>query len=156
MKKYEILAAGFWIANSLLVVGLAYQLGVGTFRAPGPGLMPLLLGLLLLLISIYRSIRSMTDGHVGTAASKGSEATTNTAKLLVIGFVLFAYAFVLESLGFLIAAFLVLSFLFKAAGVKRWGYAIGYSALTIGVTYAGFTSLGVRFPPGILRFVGLG
>jgi hypothetical protein len=70
--------------------------------------------------------------------------------------VLFAYALFLEGLGFHVTTFVVLAILFRLGGYKRWVQVLGYSAIVVAITYLLFTYLGVRFPPGIFRLLGLG
>jgi len=132
---------------------LSYQLDLGSFRNPGPGLMPFLLGSLLFPISFYRFVRSALkkDPEDKMMVRQGK---INFARLCLILVSLFAYILLLERIGFLIATFFLLSFLFKSMGSKKLIYAMGGAGLTVLVTYTVFTFLGVRFPPGVLRFIG--
>ena len=152
MKK-QIIAAFFWVGTSLFVMTLSYRLDLGSFRDPGPGLMPFLLGVLLLPFSFYRLVRSVLkkDPEDKMMVRQGK---INFARLCLILVSLFAYILLLERIGFLIATFLLLSLLFRSMGSKKLIYAMGAAGLTVLVTYALFTFLGVRFPPGVLRFIG--
>ena len=76
-------------------------------------------------------------------------------KVVLVVAALFAYAILIEPLGFLPTTFLTMTFLFRSAGFKRWSLAAAYSAGVVLITYFLFTYLGVRFPPGILRPLGL-
>ena len=59
MKKYQFIPTLFWIGLSLFVMFFAYRLGLEDktglegVHNPGPGLMPFLVALALLLISLY-------------------------------------------------------------------------------------------------------
>ena len=69
---------------------------------------------------------------------------------------LFAYALVLNFLGFLAATFLVLTLLFKIPAQQSWKGALGAAALTTAGTYALFAyALQCSLPSGILEFLGL-
>ena len=68
---------------------------------------------------------------------------------------LFAYAILIEPLGFILTTFFTMTLLFRSAGFKRWSLAVAYSAGVVLITYFLFTYLGVRFPPGVLRALGL-
>ena len=132
---------------------LSHKLGLGSFRDPGSGLMPFLLGALLLPISFYRLVRSARKKDPEDKMMV-KQPKINFEKLCLILASLFAYVLLLERIGFLIATFLLLSLLFRSMGSKKLTYAIGAAGLTVLVTYALFTFLGVRFPPGVLRFIG--
>src|SRR5512137_1354194 len=135
MKRNQILATVFWIANGLLVGILSWHMGVGSLRAPGPGLMPLLVSCLLLLISFYRLGRLVVGQNGKTEMREQAPSSANGRKLILITAALFAYTLLLEKVGFLITAFLLFSFLFRAVGVKRWIHALADSALTVSATY---------------------
>ncbi len=53
MKKYHIIVILFWMGLILFVTALSYKLGLGRFHSPGPGLLPFIVGILLLIISSY-------------------------------------------------------------------------------------------------------
>ena len=77
-------------------------------------------------------------------------------QIAIVLVALLIWAFVLESLGFLIATFILMTLLYRAAGFKKWYVAVFWGLITVLVTYFVFTYLGVRFPPGILRTLGIG
>jgi hypothetical protein len=66
---------------------------------------------------------------------------------------IFAYAFVLEWLGFLPTTFLVGVINFKLFGVRKWIKPLVYSLLTVTVTGFLFTYLGAILPAGVLRSI---
>lgn len=150
LKKYEIIVTLFWIGLSLFAMIFSYRLRLGEFHSPGPGLMPFILGILLLLISLYVLIKSLlkkgrekdVDETPGREQSK-----TNYGKIGLVLAALFAYAFLLERLGFLITTWIFLFLLFRSAG-NRWITALVGSTSTVLVTFFVFTWLGCRFPVG--------
>lgn len=153
MKRYDIILFIFWFGISLFVMVLSYRLGLGKFHAPGPGLVPFLIGVLLLVISFYLILRSFLKiGHRDKTV-KEKQSHVNIMKIGIVVVSLFAYALFLETLGFLITTFLLLIILFKAAGSKRLSFVLIGSILTVLVTYFVFNSLGLRFPMGILRWM---
>jgi putative tricarboxylic transport membrane protein len=145
----------FWILLSLFIVFFSRNIGLGEFRAPGPGLMPFLVGLFLLLISLYALIRSLLrrSGREETSNREGSKIHFRQIGLVLL--LLLAYALLLEKIGYLITAFLMLVFLFRSAGSKGWRFVLITSSVTALVTYVFFTYLGLRFPTGILGIGGL-
>jgi len=143
-----------WILLSFFIMFFSHQFGLGEFRTPGPGLMPFLIGLFLLLISLYSFMRSLLR--------KGDREETlieerSTVSFWRVGFVLLsllAFALLLEKIGYLITSFLILAFLFRSTGSKGWRFALITSGVTALATYFVFTYLGLRFPTGIFKLGG--
>ncbi len=148
MKKYEIFPIIFWILLSLFVMALSSKLAPGRLHDSGPGFMPFLSGLMLLIISFYLLIKSI---KMGRRNEKKEKSQINFKKLSLVLASLFAYALLLETLGFLINTTLVLILLFRTAGFRKWSTIILASGLTVLLTYFVFTFFGVRFPMGILK-----
>jgi len=115
--------------------------------------MPFLVGLFLLLISLYALVRLLLErsDREGTSAREGNVIHFRKTGLVLL--LLIAYALLLEKIGYLITAFLILVFLFRSAGSKGWRFVLIISGVTTLVTYFFFTYLGLRFPAG---FLGMG
>jgi putative tricarboxylic transport membrane protein len=154
-KRYDLAIRIFWIALGLFVVIYSYTLGLGQFINPGPGLLPFLLGLIFLILATVRLrtvIRSQEDG----TGEQEQKTKVEYWRLAMIVVALLIWAVVIESLGFLIATFILMTLLYRAAGFTKWYVAILWGLITVLATYFIFTYLGVRFPPGILRTLGIG
>ncbi len=153
VEKYRILPTIFWIALSLFVLIFSYRLGLRGFHNPGPGLAPFVLGLFLLLISLYVLIHSLLKNRREDRTPGEGQSRTNYGKIGFVLAALFAYSFLLERLGFLITTWVFLFLLFRAMG-NRWITTLVASTSTVLATYLVFTFFGVRFPPGILGLRG--
>lgn len=141
-----------WLGLSLFLMVFSYKLGLGRLSSPGSGLMPFLIGAFLFLLSLYDLISNLFGkGPKDIVLEEGKQV--NFQKLVIVIVSLTLYGLLLEKLGFLVITFLLLFFLFWGLGTKRIS-AIVASVLSILVTYFVFTYFGMRFPPGILRFVG--
>lgn len=151
MEKYHIIPIIFWIGLSIFMMVLSIRLGLGRFHNPGPGLLPFLLGLLLILISFYLLLSSIVKKEDRDKKMEERQSQINFVKIGLVSASLFVYAFILNRLGYLIATFLLLTILFRSVGLKRWSSLLIISALTVLVTYFVFTSFGLRFPMGILK-----
>jgi putative tricarboxylic transport membrane protein len=163
VKKYQFIPTLFWIGLSLFVIFFSYRLGLEDktglegVHNPGPGLMPFLLALALLLISLYLLIvpflkKSPQGAAMKMVSEKGK--TPNYGKMILVLACLLGYAFLLEHLGYLVTTYLALLLLFKGMGVK-WGSALFASLTTTLVTYFLFTYLGLLFPEGIIKLQGV-
>ena len=160
MKKNDNIFFVFWIVLSLFIMFFSNEYSLGSFHNPGPGLMPFLLGLFLFIISFYLSLRSLFkkggDDKKVAEIKKEEQSRINIGKISLVVASLFFYGLFLERLGYLIVTLLTMVLLFWGVGIKRWHSILFASGLTVLITYFLFTYLGVRFPAGILKFVGIG
>ncbi|HSR11865.1 MAG TPA: tripartite tricarboxylate transporter TctB family protein [Thermodesulfobacteriota bacterium] len=147
-NKRDIIPALLWIAIGLGVMIVSYRLSLGTLHSPGPGMLPFILGSLLLVISLPILIHS-----IPASAGKGEPGIWSGIEkknVVIIVAALIAYALFLEKAGFLLTAFLFLLVLFWVFDPRRWILALGVSLLTAAVTYTLFVLiLQVELPPGL-------
>lgn len=154
MRKYDLTIRFIWIFLGLFVVTYSYTLGLGKLIEPGPGLLPFLLGLIFLILSSSRLIAVLRSREV--KENLEDKMKIEYWRIILVVVALLIWAFILESLGFLIATFILMTLLYRAAGFTKWYTAIFWGLITVLVTYFVFTYLGVRFPPGVLRTIGIG
>jgi len=152
-KKYELAPAVFWGLLSIFVVLNAYKLGLGNFKNAGPGLMPFLLGICLFLVSMLLIGKFFFGVKEENGTPKGiSPMKMDLKKVSLVSLSLFAYALLLKTIGFLSLTSLLLLFLFRIAGSRKWRVVVFASVITMVITYFVFTSLGLRFPKGIFGY----
>jgi putative tricarboxylic transport membrane protein len=147
----------FWVVLGGVVIFGSCRLGIGRLLEPGPGLMPFVLGIVmcgLALLKFTGQMRSVMKQQKGDKTGNLEGLRKGALKITVICAALFAYAFLLEPLGYLIATFVAMAFLLKAAGPTRILNVLIYAAVITLISYFGFGYLGTRFPPGILSFPG--
>jgi cell division protein FtsW (lipid II flippase) len=134
----------------------SFRFGIGTFRSPGPGLMPFLLGALLCAVAIY-FLSSIFIGRITKKSTEHEEKyesdNVSIGKIILVVGSLIIYALVLEKLGYIVSTLLLLFVMYWAAGTSK-RTAVVSSVLTVILTYFLFTRLGVVFPQGILKFIG--
>jgi len=154
LKKNDYLPGLLWLLLGAAVMAVSYRMSLGTLHTPGPGLMPFLLGSLLILVSLpifVGSLLRLKQGP-GTAREAGIWTGVEFKNVLVILISMIGYALLLERLGFLLAAFLFLFTLLATFDSRRWFLALGASFLTILITYLLFVvALKVELPHGLLR-----
>lgn len=153
MRRYDIAVRIVWLVLGFFVVVYSYTLGLGKLVNPGPGMLPFLLGLLFLILS---SVRLCMVLYSRERREEQTQAKMHYPKLAMVVVALLIWALVLECLGFLIATFILMTLLYRAAGYTKWYMAVLWGLITVFATYFLFTYLGVRFPPGILRTFGMG
>jgi len=156
MKKYPIYLIVFWLALGIFVSAYSYlKLGLGKLHTPGPGMMPFLLGLLFSIISFYLLVNSLFKRSMEDKTITEEQGQINSRKVILVLASLFFYGLFLETLGYLIVTLITMTILFWTMGFVRWRSLGVASCLTVLVTYFLFTYLGVRFPAGILRAIGM-
>jgi len=149
MRNSDLWSAGVLLLFGLLASFEARQLTVGEPGKPGPGFFPFFLAVALSLVALALVVRSVRNAREPTAVLRGPEAPLRRGSVAWTLVGLFAYAFVLEGLGFLLATVLLMLFLFRAVDPLRWPAAVGGSLATSLLSYALFKfGLGVRLPPG--------
>jgi len=155
MKRHDNMFLMFWMGIGLFVMFFSIKYGLGHLRNPGPGLMPFLLGFFFSIISFYLLMLSLIKRSDGDGNKRKEKDHINYGKIIFVSASLFFYGLFLETLGYLIVTLITMICLFLGMGLKGWRPIFVASGLTVLVTYFLFTYLGVRFPPGILRAVGL-
>jgi putative tricarboxylic transport membrane protein len=125
------------------------QLNVGAFKAPGPGLFPFILAIILMILSIFLII-SKDKKEFGNASRFWFEKGKRLASVYIS---LLAYFFFLRYLGFIITSFLLMAYLFKKVGSLRWYMAVLGALVSMGSCYLIFEKLLKSYlPKGILGF----
>ena len=155
MERHDRYFTFFWIILALFVFIYSYRLGIGRIGSPGPGLFPFCLGVVFFLLSFMHLVGKLFQRKKEIIMKHEEETSTGVVKLILLVSSLFAYALLLEGLGYQVTTFLVLILLFKIAGNKSWIRVTIYSLSTLTITYLFFTYLGVRFPGGIMRSIKL-
>ena len=153
MRRYDQMSSLVWLGFAIYICIASSRLSVGSFDHPGPGFLPLLVGIFLGIFSIVAFLQA----HL----SKATDETTPSwypkerwKRLIGVLAVMFLYAFCLEILGFLLSTFLLLVFLFRfGMESQRWLVAIGGSAIASFSSYAVFELwLKTQLPKGLLGF----
>lgn len=139
-------AGGILLLVGLSIIWQASRLRLGSFHTPGPGLYPLLLGSVIVLLSLCLIISS---------AKKSKDAASYSGQSLKrVGFVYVALLFyfaILEVAGFLISTFLLVSYLSIIIGRQRVAGALLRAFIITGLSYLLFdVALKSELPKGLL------
>ena len=146
-------------AIGLAVAALAYlaasrRYPIDTLAAPGPGVFPLAVGLLLLGLSVGHALRVLSTRTPPAADPERNEPAEERAHFRVnaLAALLVGYAAAIGTIGFLSASFLLVILSSRLIGAKDWLRPV---ALALGVTATAhliFVAwLGIRLPQGLLR-----
>jgi hypothetical protein len=102
MSQSRIIVSLFWIGLGIFVMTFSYKLGLGRFNSPDSGLMSFLLGLILVLLSLYSLILSLLKKAGEEGSAKEGRSQANYGKIALVLVALVMYSFILEKLGFVI------------------------------------------------------
>ena len=148
----DVLSALFWLLFALFVCRAGFQMGVGDRTDPGAGFIffwTALIQALLSLIVLGSAMRS------GTAAANPEETAGSRKwwRVITVISALWAYALVLERVGFVLSTFLLVSVFMTAAGPSRWHTTLLVAlAAALGAYGVFHLWLGVSLPAGNLWF----
>ncbi len=154
MLKRDEVAGGITIfLFGLLTAILSSRMPVGNFRAPGTGLFPLALGLLLMLLSLL-FLGRLLSARLGKSTTEGPTSSPKPGGRLILFFgatVLSVPA--LKVLGFALTSGLLLFSLMAILGVTRWRFSVPFS-FAAGVACQLFFVewLKIPLPGGLLGF----
>ena len=126
------------LAVGVLAGWQARRLGVGSLTAPGPGLWPLIVSVVLVLTGAAVALRPGDD----------AEAIGREAWIVVLGSLsLVAYTLLFEVLGFEIPTVALLVFWLKVLGGETWRTAVTVAlGATVSVYLVFLLALGVALP----------
>jgi putative tricarboxylic transport membrane protein len=146
------------IAVSLFLIGLAgfillqtKGLTFGNIRTPQTGFFPSLLACLLLVLSTGLLVQALRRPEA--SSSLWQIGAKGWQRIGTIFLVLTGFALALESVGYLISAFVLMVVLLRAIEPQKWGLVIVVAGATALATYLIFVwFLNVPLPQGFLPF----
>ncbi len=128
MPNKDIISSLFWTTCGGLIIMASLRLPLGAPHNPGPGFLPFLVGVLMLLLSaalLVRSFRSRGEKTTGPAA-----VSSKKFKLIATAAALFLFAFAFPRLGFLITTIPLMIFLPRVIGELSWKVSLAIGFLT--------------------------
>ena len=133
MIKEQYLEAFIWLSLSIFLGITSIQLDLGTFRSPGPGFMPFMVALSLFSLSLILILQIALSPREGVAEKLGFRVSA----LCIICYMV-AYVLLFKKLGYLFSTFLLMIFVFRSMGTKRWLWALSESLLVTLLSYLFF------------------
>jgi putative tricarboxylic transport membrane protein len=148
LRTYNLVSSLFWF-----LVGLGFTLGglhygFGTWKEPGPGLLPSVFGILLSILSAVLFLTTMKSRRK-TQAIRFWEMEESWKPILFTLLALVGYMLLLKPIGFILTTFLFAFVLLKFIGQKRWFTSILIASIFSLTCYGLFSSLlGTPLPRG--------
>jgi putative tricarboxylic transport membrane protein len=150
MRTHDLTSSVILFLVGLFAILYAPQYDLGRLSAPGPGFMPFLTGLAILIFSAITFLHGLL--------SKPTEAERIWAniewrKLIFTIVMLMAYALFLNTIGFIICTFFLILILVRYAGSSSWLISVLGGGLSSILCYLLFeTWLRSQLPRGIFGF----
>ena len=152
MSRDEIAGGIVIFIFGAITVLLSLRMPIGTFRMAGAGMFPLCLGILLMILSgifILNIFSKSKKIRVQMGASVESSSSPIQLVLFLATMVLITLFFNL--LGYPLSAFLLMAFLLRILGVKKWVINLPLSFVTAAISYFLFVQwLKIPLPKGWL------
>lgn len=146
--RLELSIAAIIFALGAFMAGTAWHMPMGTANLPGPGFMPLAIGLLLAAVSLAVAARC-----VATVAPAEKPAPLGHRFIYVTFAALLGVAWLFERIGFLISIFLFMFILLVALSSLNWWRAALGAAAAVAISYVFFgVVLGLNLPRTPLPF----
>lgn len=149
LRKKDRKSSFFLACLGIFTAVTAYRLGLGPLTNPGPGFLPFIGGLMMILLSVIGYLQALSP----SAEGEKELIRIGNRKILLSAICFILYAFFFRRVGFIVANFLLLTFLFQLLERKSWFVSAFVSAATIFVSYLIFAVwLKVQLPKGFLGF----
>jgi putative tricarboxylic transport membrane protein len=148
VKKRELISSLFWLAVGLVLAVLSATYPIGSLGQPGPGFLPLGLGLLLILFSLVLLMRAVKLQAKGEKERLFPSGVMRIAAVVVI---LIAAIIAFEPLGYLLTFVLLGVLLTLVTGWMRLRGSIVFAVLAVAGIYVIFVWLLKQpLPTGVL------
>jgi len=147
---YDKISSLVWLVVSIAIILGALAYSFGGWSHPGAAFLPLLCGIIMAGLSLIVFLQGVTK-EKGKAKGKEESSffTARWGKLVAALGILFAYALLLENLGFLMMTFGFMLFTLKVVEPTKWRTAVIASVLATTFSYFLFESwLKVPMPRG--------
>ena len=150
MKRDEVVVGVIIFLFGGITAVLSLKMPIGTFRAAGTGMFPLILGILLMILSGAFILKIFFQGREGQVKKEASiESSESPIQLILfLGTMALATLF-FNRLGYPLTSFLLMVALLRILGIKRWGLNILISVVTALGSYFLFVQwLNIPMPKG--------
>ncbi len=143
-------AVFFFIGVFIMAISLPYELG--GLHAPKTGFLPFLTGAAACTLSLIGFVAASRKKKAGEKWKRVLRGFSWEKPLITMG-ALLVYAFVLNTLGFIITTALLVAFLLRAIIPQKWSVVVSGAVLTPLIAYLVFqVCLKSQLPTGFLGF----
>jgi hypothetical protein len=151
MRRYDQISSLVFLVCGVFITVSSLRIHIGTIGDPGPGLFPLITGILMGVISGGMFIKSYLQSSSAGQEPLGADKRIWHNKSVATVVIMFLYAIAIDWLGFLTVTLAGLFVLYKAVGNLSLKVSLGGAILTAAIAYLLFKVwLNVQLPAGPL------
>lgn len=154
MKKRDRASTLFWMGFGVLFVIGAWQQGLIREGVPGPGFLPFICGIALIVLCLMVLVPALAGGKNENARVREEEIflpEKGSGRRIAYSLAaLMAYGIGLQYLGFLLTTFFFMLFTLRLMGPQKWTWVFPLSLSSALLAYMLFDALDVPLPQGIL------
>ena len=148
MKNRDLISGLFWMGFGAVFAIGGLEQGLVRQGIPGPGSLPLIVGLISIGLSLVVIVQAWTKESA--PSKKFFPEKSSLRKLILVLVSIVGYGLLLKSVGFMVTTFLFLLLVLAFIGREKWVTALSFSLLTAVLSYLLFSALQVELPRGIL------
>lgn len=145
----------FYVAFNIFCVVytiLCTQLEVGSFSTPGPGFVPVFLGVIGTILSTSLTVLSFREQLEKKEGQSGDKSNLIRLGLYILA--CFAFLPMFDFLGSLLSVFILVALLSRISGLKGWWKSVLLGLITSVLFYCLFAMvLQVPLPQGVISFI---
>jgi len=149
MRKTDQWGGIVFLIVSVCICWGSARLPYGNVHDPGPGFLPLWIGIVLGMMSIALIVHSSLQKGKGRTLQEVLAQKIRWVKVVSTVVALILYAFLMDYVGFLITTFLLIAYLIRFIDLQPWKKAIGWAvAGSVGAHLIFNVWLQLRLPKG--------
>ena len=149
MKTRGFMPLIIWIIIGGVICAASKSLKLGSFRHPGAGMFPFIIGSVIILLSSIQVVIQLVQVKAEIRILKFWPLSAGFKRVIAVFILLILYAASLDSLGFLLCTFAFFVLLFKTVGQKAWIYILFNSLMVSALSYLFFeVLLKINLPKG--------
>jgi putative tricarboxylic transport membrane protein len=151
MKRFDRINSIVFLVLGAIVIWQSAIIPMGDINKPGPGFLPFWVGILMAIFSISLWFLAGSREPI-SAHAKFLSGERRWISVILTTCLLFAFAYWIETLGFIISTFLLLLFLFRVIGHQKWWAVFtGTVLVTLAAHILFKVIMKVQLPVGLFR-----
>jgi putative tricarboxylic transport membrane protein len=146
------LAAGVLSLGAFILWGSFHLPTGGGYAQVGPGVVPRIVGIGVLVLGAMLAREVFTGGLRGVDEEAESRMPVDWSAFAWVSAGIIAYGLLVERLGFILASMVLFALVARSFGSRRWALNAVIALLLASAIFAIFTyGLGLMLPPGVLK-----
>ena len=120
MRHQNLIAGLFWLMVGLLLSVWSTRYQIGGVGHPGAGFLPLILGLILIILSLFLLMRGIKEYITAAQEAPIPSLSRGWKRVAYTVLILFLTTFLFEKIGYLFTIFLLVVFMMWGGKTRTW------------------------------------